>query len=505
MKLNKENYNEMFKEKLINCNNLLLHVCCAPCLAAALEKLKGINTTCIFYNTNIMPKEEWNLRLESVKKLIECINKGELGNEYKKFSLVVIDYNNTDFLNSVRGKENLGENSERCENCISMRLNYTYKYAKLNKFQYFATTLTSSPHKNSDLINKIGQSIHNAMYIPTDFKKQNGAKASKTICQKLGLYRQHYCGCTFGVLNILTPFKIGKVIIPNRLLLAPMAGYTDVGARYVAKMCGAGLTYTEMVSAKALEHNSEKTLNLLATTEIEIPKAVQLFGHDYISFIHAINNEYISKFDIIDLNMGCPMPKIVRNGEGSALMYNSSLAKDIISKLVQNTQKPITVKFRKFENDEETVNFAKLCENAGASAITIHGRTPKQLYSGVADYEIIKKVVKSVNIPVIVSGDIKSIEHAEEVINSTGAVAVMIGRAAIGNPSIFGKKLDLKSAILNHVNIDIKYLGEKQTFLDIKKHLISYMKGQENASEIRKKLIEINCIDDLNRILEQIK
>ena len=492
MKLNKTNYNEMLKNKLINCNNLLLHVCCAPCLAAALEKLKGINITCIFYNPNIMPKEEWDIRLESVKKLIECINKGELGNEYKKFTLIVINYNNRDFLSSIKGQENLGEKSERCENCISMRLNYTYKYAKLNKFKYFATTLTSSPHKNSDLINKMGQSIDNSMYIPTDFKKQNGAKASKKKKQKLGLYRQHYCGCTFGVLNALTPFNIGSVIIPSRLLLAPMAGYTDVGARYVAKMCGAGLTYTEMVSVKALEHNSKKTLNLLATTEIETPKAVQLFGNDCVSFINAINNENISKFDIIDLNMGCPMPKIVKNGEGSALMYKPNLAKKIISKLVENTQKPITVKFRKYESDEDTVNFAKLCENSGASAIAIHGRTPKQLYSGFADYEIIKKVVKSIDIPVIVSGDIKSIEHAEEVINSTGAVAVMIGRAAIGNPSIFGKKLDFKSAILNHVNTNIKYIGEKQTFLAIKKHIIKYIKGQENASEMRKKLIEIN-------------
>ena len=236
--------------------------------------------------------------------------------------------------------------------------------------------------------------------------------------------------------------KIKNVQTRSDIFLAPMAGVTDEGFRKLCVDYGAGLTYTEMVSAKALYKNSKKTLKLLRVAENEKPIAVQLFGHEPEVFYEVIKSGVLDKFDIIDINMGCPAPKIVKNGDGSVLLRNMDLARQIIEKCVSATDKPITVKFRMgyYENQNVAVEFAKMCEEAGASAITIHGRTKEQMYSGRANYDVIKDVVSAVKIPVIGNGDVVDKSSYEQMLK-TGVAAVMIGRGALGNPELFSELL----------------------------------------------------------------
>ena len=301
--------------------------------------------------------------------------------------------------------------------------------------------------------------------------------------------------------------KIGKINFASSIFLAPMAGVADASFRQLCYELGADLTYTEMVSVKALLHNNKKTFKLLDVYD-KTPTAVQLFGHNKEDFVKVIQSGIIDKFDIIDINMGCPAPKIVKNGDGSALLKNIDLAREIISACVSATNKPITVKIRiGFELDNNiAVEFAKMCEQAGASAICVHGRTREQFYSGKVDYQTIKKVKKAVNIPVIGNGDIIDIESYKKMLQ-TGVDGVMIGRGALGNPEIFAilkRKAhpDKLSIIRRHIQLIKEHNAVTP---EMKKHLLWYLNGFKNNKNIKIKIVNSNIEDAINLIEEHLK
>ena len=301
--------------------------------------------------------------------------------------------------------------------------------------------------------------------------------------------------------------KIGKINFASSIFLAPMAGVADASFRQLCYELGADLTYTEMVSVKALLHNNKKTFKLLDVYD-KTPTAVQLFGHNKEDFVKVIQSGIIDKFDIIDINMGCPAPKIVKNGDGSALLKNIDLAREIISACVSATNKPITVKIRTgFELDNNiAVEFAKMCEQAGASAICVHGRTREQFYSGKVDYQTIKNVKKAVNIPVIGNGDIVDIESYKNMLQ-TGVDGVMIGRGALGNPEIFAilkRKAhpDKLSIIRRHIQLIKEHNAVTP---EMKKHLLWYLNGFKNNKNIKIKIVNSNIEDAINLIEEHLK
>lgn len=298
--------------------------------------------------------------------------------------------------------------------------------------------------------------------------------------------------------------KIGNINFTSSIFLAPMAGVADASFRQLCYELGADLTYTEMVSVKALLHNNKKTFKLLKVYG-NTPTAVQLFGHDKEDFVKVIKSGNIDNFDIIDINMGCPAPKIVKNGDGSALLKNIDLAREIISACVNATDKPITVKFRiGFELDNNiAVEFAKMCEQAGASAICVHGRTREQFYSGKVDYETIKLVKSSVNIPVIGNGDITDIDSYKKMLQ-TGVDGVMIGRGTLGNPEIFailkGKKYpDKLSIITRHIQLIKEHNAVTS---EVKKHLLWYLNGLKSIKDIKVQIVN-NNIKDAITLLEK--
>lgn len=296
--------------------------------------------------------------------------------------------------------------------------------------------------------------------------------------------------------------KIGEQLIGNNVLLAPMAGVTDIAFRELCEEQGCGLAYTEMVSSKALFYGSENTENLIAVGESEKKVAVQIFGNDPEIMAKSCNyfNEN-NKICIIDINMGCPAPKIVKNGEGSALMRSPRLAYEIVKAVKKVSKKPVTVKFRK-GFDELHINaleFSKIMEEAGADAITIHGRTKEQMYSGKADWDIIRKIKESVKIPVIGNGDVFSAEAAIELYKYTGCDAIMVARGAMGNPWIFkqineklnGENVKLPSPeekidmCIKHYKKSIKHIGEEKAVREMRKQIVWYIKGLENCTEIK--------------------
>jgi nifR3 family TIM-barrel protein len=297
--------------------------------------------------------------------------------------------------------------------------------------------------------------------------------------------------------------NIGNIKISSNMFLAPMAGVTDVGFRKLAKEFGAGLTYTEMISAKGLLFNNLKTSLYLITAENEIPKAVQIFGSDKNVIARVVQDPLLNKFDIIDLNMGCPAPKIVKNGEGCALMKNERLAFSIINECVKFANRPVTVKFRTgFDQvNINAVSFAKMCEEAGASAITVHGRTREQMYSGTVDYDAIAKVKASVNIPVIGNGDIID-EKSLQKMKDTKVDAFMIGRGALGRPWIFSElcgskpKVDRIQTVKSHIDELKKHYREKWITLHMRKHFLWYLKYYPLASDIKREIIKIDNIND---------
>lgn len=313
--------------------------------------------------------------------------------------------------------------------------------------------------------------------------------------------------------------KIGNVETDNNIFLAPMAGITDLPFRLICKEKGAGLVYTEMVSAKALLYGDEKTKLLLKTCEKERPLAVQIFGSDIESIAYA--SKYVSQFaDIVDINMGCPAPKVVKNGDGSRLLLNLELVKQIVETAVKNSKVPVSVKIRKGWDEEHIVALeaAKIIEQAGASAITVHGRTRSQYYSGEADWEIIKKVKKAVNIPVIGNGDLKSAKDVENAFKFSKVDAVMIGRATLGNPWIFAQTLEyLKTGrelqkpsneeklktILKHIELEVEEKGERVAIKEMRKHISAYTKNLKDSSQFRNHMNTLETRKEVEEYLKQ--
>lgn len=304
--------------------------------------------------------------------------------------------------------------------------------------------------------------------------------------------------------------KIGNVEIKNNVFLAPMAGITDLAYRSICKEFGAGLVYTEMISAKGIYYNDEKTKLLTQIDEKERPVAIQIFGSD-ADIMANVAKRMSEKADIIDINMGCPAPKVVKNDDGSKLMLNPVLIDEIAYKVVKSSTVPVTVKIRKGWNDENVnaVEIAKILEKNGVSAVAVHGRTREQFYSGIADWDIIKKVKESVNIPVIGNGDIIDIDSANKMIEYTGCDAIMVGRAALGKPWIFKEiieqnKIDMKQEelykiIKKHYDLLSELKGEYIAVREMRKHISWYIKGLPLATQIRN---QINMLESKEEVLE---
>ena len=311
----------------------------------------------------------------------------------------------------------------------------------------------------------------------------------------------------------IRPIKIGNVELKNNILLAPMAGITDLPFRIIAKEHAPGLVCTEMVSSKALFYGDEKTKKLLNIEGEEKPIQMQIFGSDIESMKYAA--KYVSEIaDIVDINMGCPAPKVVKNGDGSKLLLNLELAEQIIKVVVEASKVPVTLKIRKGWNNENivAVEIAKIAEKCGISAITIHGRTREEFYTGNADWDIIKKVKNSVSIPVIGNGDVKSKKDAIKMFEQTGVDGIMIGRATMGNPWIFDEILrenykepsneEKYETIIKHIDLEVQEKGERVGIMEMRKHLSAYVKNVPNASKMRE---GINKIEDINELKEFLK
>lgn len=302
--------------------------------------------------------------------------------------------------------------------------------------------------------------------------------------------------------------KIGSVELSNNVFLAPMAGVTDMAYRILCKRQGCGLTYTEMVSAKGMHYKSENTEELLQLSDEELPAAVQIFGSDPKILAETAVNVEKRGAAIIDINMGCPTPKIVKNGDGSALMLKPELIGEIVKLVSSAISIPLTVKIRKGW-DEASINaveVARIAEAAGAAAITVHGRTREQFYTGLADWSIIKRVKEAVRIPVIGNGDVFQPQDAAAMLEQTGCDGVMIGRGAEGNPWIFRRTVEyLKSGILlpeptpeerinkimEHLEMVISFKGENTGVKEMRKHAAWYLKGLPGSAHIKTEIFKL--------------
>ncbi len=310
--------------------------------------------------------------------------------------------------------------------------------------------------------------------------------------------------------------KIGNIVIKNNVFLAPMAGVTDIPFRKICRKFNPGLTFTEMASTKAMEFNSVRTDKILHIMDDERPSVVQIFGSDkevIRNTIEKLNED--DSIDIIDINMGCPAPKLVKNGDGAGLLLNLQNVEDIIKEATSVSKKPITVKTRKgFNNDIITaVDVAKICEKYGVAMITIHGRTREQYYSGTADLDIIKAVKEAVSIPVIGNGDIVDIKSAKKMFEYTKCDGIMIARGAQGNPWIFKEIIEDEEyipsykerleVILEHIRYAIENEeSQKMAVFKLRKHIAWYLKGLKNSTAIKDK---INREEDINVVVEILK
>ena len=313
--------------------------------------------------------------------------------------------------------------------------------------------------------------------------------------------------------------QIGNVTLDNNIILAPMAGVSYLPFRLLSRELGAGLVCMEMISAKAIYYNNKNTEGLLEIHPDELPVSLQLFGSDPVILSEMAKRIEDRPFALLDLNMGCPVPKVVNNGEGSALLKNPKLVEEILTSLVKAVKKPVTVKIRKGFNDESVnaVEIARIAESCGVSAVAVHGRTREQYYSGKADWDIIAKVKDAVKIPVIGNGDVVDGKSAEALLKHTGCDGVMIGRAAQGNPWIFrdvkayledGTVLPAptnaqkRELILRHAALQLEYKGEYIGVREMRKHLSWYTVGMPNSAKFRQM---INTMESMEQLVESVE